>query len=618
MYRARFGDSAKNTYLYGVDKIVCAVDKIVKRLEVLTGKVLTCKDPSSEEGLLLLEELRLIQELSKTHSTYEKSTVPDERIKQRLDLLTRSILTLRNVDSETLQSYVGELKVIQELAKTWHGADGIEINAEEAERERKSSKLWDAGAGTLTTQITLTTKQREALQYLDSGLYDKFLALGGSGSGKSFILAYKVVRDTLRHRAPSLVARNVYEDLKQGMIDQIIPAILQLIAQANGQEKWETWQIDGLRFAKYSDKRTKLDFATGGYLRFAGLSARDLSESGSDKILSPSWLHVLLEEVSELDYDIVEKLITRLRLHIKGVLNVMMMCENPPSINHWTYKRFFEHKREDGSVIEAEELSQMKHMLMNPKDNIENLGETYVRNLSQMTGANKERFYEGRFQDTEMGDIFKRMDWTDNLPRSFDYEKIVVYTDPTPLTEREHSVYADYKASVLLGLYCGETYIIDVRVVRGSTTDMLTGMKQLWDISPNQSITDVVMENKAIPSDFNQVLAKFTATTGWVCPIKLDKRKFGEKKGAIETFLQPLFDTDMIHFNEAFRHTERGAQTQLQILKFSRKSNKNIHDDIPDAIMKADTYVKGKQGKKRKRSGDQPIVTFVRPAFING
>ena len=31
-----------------------------------------------------------------------------------------------------------------------------------------------------------------------------------------------------------------------------------------------------------------------------------------------------------------------------------------------------------------------------------------------------------------------------------------------------------------------------------------------------------------------------------------------------------------------------------QILKFSRKTNKFIHDDFPDALMKADTKMKGK------------------------
>jgi hypothetical protein len=446
-------------------------------------------------------------------------------------------------------------------------------------------------------------------------LHDIILLLGGSGSGKTFIEVYKIVRDSLRYKAPCLIARDKLIDLTTGVIDQIIPAVLQLIAEANGQKSWETWKIDGLRFATWTDKRTKLVFCTGGYIRFAGLSKRDMTESGSDKILSPSWLHIGIEEVSEVEWSMIELLVTRLRFQASGVTNKLVMTENPPSMYHFSYKRFLELKREDGSSLSRAEIGRQAYLFMQPKDNEENLSENYLRNLSQLSGANRERFYEGKFQDSEQGEIFKRIVWSDNLPRPYDWDRLIVYTDPTPLTGREHSIYADYKASVLCGLFEDKTYVLDVRIVQGSTLDMLNNMKQLWDASPNQSITEVLMEKKQVPSDFGQVMQSFAVTTGWVCPIKYDTRNFGEKKAAIETFLEPLFENDKIIFNEAFRNTERGRQTQHQVLKFSRRTNKLLHDDILDAIMKADTKMKGKQGK-RVRSKDVPIVTFVRPAFI--
>lgn len=468
----------------------------------------------------------------------------------------------------------------------------------------------------LTTKIKLTVKQERAVDLLDDAIHDIELLLGGSGSGKSFIAAFKVVRDTLRYCAPSLICRDKYVDLQQGMIDQIIPAILQAIAEANGHNgSWTTWKIDGLKFAQWGEKKTKLTFCNGAYIRFGGLSKRDLSESGSDKILSPSWLHILVEEVSECEWDIIELLITRLRFQVKGVLNKLMMTENPPSINHWSYRRFVEHKREDGSTMSDDEIARYAHLEMQPKDNMENLGEAYIRNLSQLSGVNRERFYEGRFQDTESGDILKRIQWTDNLPRSFDWDKLIIYTDPTPLTGKEHSIYADYKASVLCGLFEGVTYVLDIRMIRGSTLDLLNNIRQLWDASPNQSITELWMEKKGVPSDFNQVLVQFASMTGWSVPIQWDTRVFGDKKAAIETFLQPLFENDMIFFNQAFRDTERGRQSQFQILKFSRKANKNVHDDIPDAIMRADTKMKGKQ--KRKHIRNARLVAFVKPAYIH-
>ena len=591
------------------------MDKIKKRLEKLTFEVLTCDDMSSDEGVNLNAQLVLFKELSITHKLLENNSGTDPRVGVRLNSITESIFQPRGgAMSFDADSYILELKTIQSLIKAWSTSDNIEIKDADTERNRKSSRTWDGEAGSLTTKIAITKKQQEALYLMDSGQYDKFLALGGSGSGKSFIQAYKVIRDTLRHRAPCLIARDKMIDLTQGMIDQIIPTILQLIAEANGQERWDTWNIDGIRFAKLVDKKSKMEFATGGYIRFAGLSARDLSESGSDKILSPSWLHVMLEEISELEYDLIEKIITRLRVRIDGLENMMLLCENPPSINHWSYKRYFEGKREDGSAISDEEKAAMYAILMNPQDNEENLGEKYIKNLSQMTGANRERFYLGQFQDTETGEVFKKIDWQETLPRAFEWDKLVIYTDPTPLTGKDYSKWADYKASVLCGLFGTITYVLDVRIVRGSTMDMLQNMKQLWDMSPDQSRTDIVMEKKQVPSDFKQVLKTFQASTGWMIPIRLDTRNFGDKKAAIETFLQPLFENELIVFNKAFRDKERGRQTQVQILKFSRRVNKLVHDDIPDAIMKADTYLKGRFGKVKKKP--KQIVRFIHPAYI--
>lgn len=467
----------------------------------------------------------------------------------------------------------------------------------------------------LTTAISLTTKQKEALELLDSPTQDKLLLLGGSGSGKTFVLIYKAIRDALRFKAPVLVCRNMFVDLRQGVMDQIVPAILQKIAEANGQERWDKWLIDGLRFTTWSDQHSRLSFCTGGYLRFAGLSKRDISESGLDKLLSPSWLHILVEEVSEVEYPSVEMLITRLRYKAEGCTGKLMMSENPPSMMHWSYRRFYEAKHEDGSPLSHEEKRQQAYLLMNPRDNRENLSDEYIRNLSQLTGANRKRFYEGQFQDSETGEIFKRISWTDRLPMPEEWEKLVIYTDPTPLTGKDYSVYADYKASVLCGLWNHLTFVIDVRLVRGSTLDMLQNVKQLWDISPNQSITEVCMEKKQVPSDFKQVLEQFTYLTGWSCTVKLDTRIFGDKKAAIETFLQPLFENDLILFNSAFRDTERGRLTQYQVLKFSRKANKRIHDDVLDAIMRADTLMKGRKGRKR-RSKHTQLVQLVRPGYI--
>lgn len=598
------------------------MDIIVERLKSLTRDMLAHKNPSDETGVCLAAGVVLLRELSKCWKKYEGMTVPTpDEMKVRLDALTKAIIKLEPKQStpEEIASYVGELKGLWGLYDAWDSFDKVEVELNEhtAERdaERRSAKCWDVSGSTLTTKITLTEKQHEAMALLDDAEHDKVLLLGGSGSGKSFIEAYKIIRDALRYKAPCLIARDAFTDLQKGMIDQIVPAILQLIAETNGEKDWKKWKIDGLQFAKMTEKKSKLEFATGGYVLFGSLGARDASDAGMDKILSPSWLHIMLEEVSELSYPTVQKILTRLRYNQKGVLNKLIMCENPPSINHWSYQRFFEFEKVDGTPLTDREKSQQVQLLMNPQDNLANLSEAYIENLSQFTGADYDRFYLGAFQDTEVGEILTPMRWSDNFPRSFDYEKIILYVDPTPLVTEEYSIWADYKASVLVGLFDGAVWVIDWRLVRGSTMSMLQSIKQLWDITPNRAITEVWMENKAIPSDFKTVWNQFQNLTNWYEPINKDKRKLGDKKEMIEMFLEPLFKNGNIFFNAKIKNLERGKTGAFQINKFSRKANKRIHDDFPDAIMRAYTMLTGKQRRKHMQSENEVLFRMIPPAF---
>jgi hypothetical protein len=203
------------------------MDKIERALRKLTLEVLTCEDLTTERGKNLNEQLVLVKELSSTHKLLDNNSNTDKRVRIKLDSITESIFQPRKENALIdVDSYTTQLKAIQNLIKAWGTSDGIELRDEEYERNRKSNKTWDDGQGTLTTKIKLTKKQEEALYLMDSGQYDKFLAVGGSGSGKSFVQAYKVIRDTLRHKAPCLIARNKMIDLTQGMIDQIFPDIL--------------------------------------------------------------------------------------------------------------------------------------------------------------------------------------------------------------------------------------------------------------------------------------------------------------------------------------------------------------------------------------------------------
>ena len=64
------------------------------------------------------------------------------------------------------------------------------------------------------------------------------------------------------------------------------------------------------------------------------------SESKYDSILSTEWGHIFLDEISEISWQPVSKLLTRLAQKLP-VKNKMLYALNPCSKNHWSYKRFF-------------------------------------------------------------------------------------------------------------------------------------------------------------------------------------------------------------------------------------------------------------------------------------
>jgi len=167
-----------------------------------------------------------------------------------------------------------------------------------------------------------------------------------------------------------------------------------------------------------------------------------------EKILGKEFSTIFFNECSQLSYSSVQVALTRLAEKNKLVKKVYY-DENPPNKKHWSYWLFI--KKLD--PIESEPLDdpgEYASMLMNPKDNLDNIDEDYLKMLSKMPEAERKRFLEGEFLDSNDGEAYY----------AFDREK---HVGDTPAMSGTTWVGMDFNVQPMTAVVCSyfnETFYI--------------------------------------------------------------------------------------------------------------------------------------------------------------
>ncbi len=95
-----------------------------------------------------------------------------------------------------------------------------------------------------------------------------------------------------------------------------------------------------------------------------------------DNLLGKEYSTVFLNEISQISFDAVTHVMTRIAQ--KNVLRPKMYLDcNPPPKSHWAYKYFHEGMNPDGSRHGLD----VAWMVLNPIDNLENLTPEYLKFL---------------------------------------------------------------------------------------------------------------------------------------------------------------------------------------------------------------------------------------------
>jgi hypothetical protein len=291
----------------------------------------------------------------------------------------------------------------------------------------------------------LTLKQEKANELLGSKATHCML-YGGSRSGKTFVLVRALMTRALAYKSRHAMLRYRFNHIKASIIYDTLPKVMELC-------------FPGVADHCHLDKTDWFyKLPNGSEVWFGGLDDKERTE----KILGQEYATVYLNECSQIPWASRNMAMTRLAQNTPLRLKAYYDC-NPPGMAHWTYRLFIE-KRDPDRRTPVADVEDFNSLVMNPRDNQENLPETYLKQLEGMSEAMRRRFLLGQFADMSESAL-----WTLELldqqrivnGKTPEMVRIVVAVDPSGASGEEDER-SDEIGIVVCGLGIdGRGYILE-------------------------------------------------------------------------------------------------------------------------------------------------------------
>ena len=333
-----------------------------------------------------------------------------------------------------------------------------------------------SGASNTFTTDNYTDKQREALELCRSPA-TRILLRGGSRSGKTFFIVSLIfVRAMLYPGSRHLIARLRYSHARVSLWLDTIPAVIEAmgispICTPHEQDRYYTVETD------HGTSEVWLD----------GLDDKERV----DKVLGREYNTIFINEISQIAYDTVTTLLTRLALNIEGCVNRLYLDCNPPSKRHWSYKLFIMGVDPDTGE-DLDNPSEYATLQVNPDDNRENLPDGYIETtLATLPESKRRRFYLGEYGDTE-GTVFTDWDIVEDVPDEFRRHCRSSYG-------LDFGFSVDPAALVWIGVNGNDGYIDELIYETGLTN------QQLGERIKRLGVTDVIRADSSEPKSIREL-----------------------------------------------------------------------------------------------------------------
>jgi len=305
-----------------------------------------------------------------------------------------------------------------------------------------------------------TDKQGELCELIN-GPQSNTAAWGGSGSAKSFFFMYAMMVRAMRFKSMHCICRDLQVDVRQKVAISMWPEVMDICFPG-------MWDVRDMNKSDWFYTFPN----TGSIVWFYGLDK-------DDKILGPSYSTMLFEECSQMDWESVEDAHSRIRQK-NGLTNRAWYTFNPPKKSHWTYKVFIlkQNPVEKKPLEHPDDWASIK---MNPRDNLENLGEGYIKRLEGMSKRKRKRFLDGEFAEDDEGLLFEPS-WIDrhrvskaDMPDEFD--RVAIGVDPAVSTNRR----SDLTGIICVGLKDGHCYVLEDCTGKHTAKQWSDKVRYLWD-----------------------------------------------------------------------------------------------------------------------------------------
>lgn len=298
----------------------------------------------------------------------------------------------------------------------------------------------------MSQEFRFTDKQREALKLLSSSCRYTLLR-GGGRSSKTFTYIYSIITRALKAPGTNhLIARKHFQHAKQSLWFGTFEAVVKLCYPelvGHIKDNKDLWFKE---------------LPNGSRIWFNGLDDAERV----DKILGNEYSTIFMNEVSEIRYDTVGTVVSRLA-EKGGLVNKMYFDCNPTTTSHWTYQLFMKGKMPD-SGKEVGNPEDYQTLQMNPVDNLVNIDANYIKDLENAPEYKRRRFLEGEYVDDLEIAVFLERYFKYYGELQSDKVGVVVQSWDTAFKTKEHN---DYSVCTTWKCCVGEKgeseyYLIDI------------------------------------------------------------------------------------------------------------------------------------------------------------
>jgi predicted phage terminase large subunit-like protein len=289
----------------------------------------------------------------------------------------------------------------------------------------------------------LTHKQQRANDLLGSDATHTML-YGGSRSGKTFLLVRAIIIRALAHKSRHVALRYRFNHIKASIVYDTLPSVMSKCFPGVANH------------CKLNKEDWFYTLPNGSEIWFGGLDDKERTE----KILGQEYATIFMNECSQIPWGSRNIAITRLAQKTPLRLRAYYDC-NPPSMAHWTYRVFVE-KRDPDRKVALPNPDNYASMVLNPKDNSENLDQQYITELENMSERMRRRFLLGQFSDASQGALWS-LELLDQQRRIDipEMQRIIIAVDPSGCSGPEDER-SDEVGIVVVGLGVdGRGYVLE-------------------------------------------------------------------------------------------------------------------------------------------------------------